>query len=128
MTSSPTISSTSAISPSDSSTNPSQTSIPKQGGNRDWIAGAVLGPIVLILILATALYWFCRGKKRKRTTPVLMDNPDVLQEKPQLHGDSLIISPYELQSNRSPDTILELPARERVAVELPGDNLRTTTS
>lgn len=110
--------------------NPTQTPVSKQRGNPDWIAGAVLGPVILILIPAIALYWFVR-EKRKRITPI-MENPDFQQEKPQLHGDSLIAPRYELQSERSPNIPLEMPAREPAAAELHGDsnnnNRRTTSS
>ena len=112
-----------------SATTPSQKSLPNPGVNRGWIAGAVLGPIILIFILAIVLYWFRRGRKggQKILVPI-MDNPEDLQEKPQLHGDSLITPQYELESERSPDITWELPAREFAAMELLGDHPRTMSS
>ncbi|KAE8446191.1 hypothetical protein EG329_012416 [Mollisiaceae sp. DMI_Dod_QoI] len=119
----------SSPSPSDTSTNLSQTSKPKQEENHGWIAGAVLGPIILVLIFAIALCWIRRGKGRKQTPPIPRgDDPNLAQEKPQLHGNSLVIPKYELESERSPDIPLELPARELAAVELPGDNPGTASS
>ena len=88
-----------------------------------------MGSIVLVLILGLVLYWLRRARKRKQITPVpTTSNPVDPQDKPQLHGDSLVIPPHELDNKKAPDTTLELPAGELVAVELPGDNLRTELS
>jgi hypothetical protein len=52
-------------------------------------------------------------------------SPDSLQEKPQLHSDSLMIPRHELESERLPDVRSELPAREAVGEELLGDTGRS---
>jgi len=68
-----------------------------------------------------------RGKRRKRSSLARAINAtDEVKEKPQLHGDSLVMPRHELESERSPDFTAELPVREPAAGELPEGAARAT--
>lgn len=84
--------------------------------NHAWIAGAVLGPIFVILVLAIILVLWRRNRAKRTGNGPLGGWKD----KAQLHGDSLVVPRHELDGEKPAKEIAELPAREPVGEEVPG--------
>ena len=112
--------------------------------NRAWIAGAVIGPIVGVLI-ALAIFIFLRRKRRREANA--SEPADDIGGKAQLHGDSTDVKelpdsecygengrPEELSDSSSPDeaagrtedghynSTYEMPANEPPATEMMGNS------
>ncbi|PVH87932.1 hypothetical protein DL98DRAFT_632164 [Cadophora sp. DSE1049] len=95
-----------------------QTSTPKEtptpeSSSKAWIAGAVAGP-VLLLLLSAGIWFFIRKKKLQSQQVTGLNTP----EKAQLHSDSVVKPTYELEGEGEVQNISELPAREPVGNEL----------
>jgi hypothetical protein len=113
-------SNTASSNPSSSSSSPN--TIPEHSSHA-WIAGAVIGPVVLILAIGVALF-VIRRRKGTHGSPVAQEDPEEkdnkFQDKAQLHGDSIVYPQrHELDSEVSPVGASELPAHEPVGSELP---------
>jgi hypothetical protein len=98
------------------------TSIPtsKTYQNHNWIAGAVVGPVVLFALIVFTAIWIRRTKMRKAAELVSAAteaDEEKKADKPQLHSES---KPWvELPSVRFNDTPIELPGVEVAPSELP---------
>ncbi|KAI9857650.1 MAG: hypothetical protein M1813_008070 [Trichoglossum hirsutum] len=78
----------------------------------NWIAGAVIGPVFLLILVATVLYLSRKKSQRARQMP----QEEVVETKAQLHGDDIkSISPVLLENT---ELATELPANELVGSEL----------
>ena len=95
--------------------------------NHAWIAGAVLGPIMVIFAAILAVFLIRRRKKKRRVAMTQEVDPEKknggLPEKAQLHADSLANPRQELEGEGSPEPMSELPALEPVGSELGGKNV-----
>ena len=84
-----------------------------------WIAGAVIGPIALVIVIGAIALFMRRRGKRNRSAVVEGDDTkktdDIFKDKPQLHSDSLVR--HELDGERPSNQTPELPVVES-AVEL----------
>ncbi|KAI9769801.1 MAG: hypothetical protein M1840_003795 [Geoglossum simile] len=77
----------------------------------NWIAGAVIGPVFLLILAATVLYLSRKKSQRAKQMP----QEGVIETKAQLHGDDIKpVGPVLLENTE----VTELPANELVGSEL----------
>ncbi|EPE28929.1 hypothetical protein GLAREA_00087 [Glarea lozoyensis ATCC 20868] len=89
-----------------------------------WIAGAVLGPLFMVCTVLAFLMIWRRRQRRPYVTTTEEKKEDTLEEKAQLHADSLAL--YELPSERYNELSSEhhsIQALEMEALEPVGSEL-----
>lgn len=100
------------------------TSSPEDPTNRVWIAGAVIDPVVFILILVIGGFFLRRRRKREKIDLGSTIEHGWPHAKPELHGkDIRQVAPVELEGQRNvcANDLVELPASHHgAASELPG--------
>ncbi|KAE9373225.1 hypothetical protein N431DRAFT_226243 [Stipitochalara longipes BDJ] len=107
----------SATSTSNPTASPNPTPHPS---SKAWIAGAVIGPVLFAFAIVLALFFY-RSRNRKRNEPITAtDDAEKKDDKAQLHGDSIATKYHELEGERSPELVWELPSLEPVGTELQG--------
>ncbi|CAG9952967.1 unnamed protein product [Clonostachys rosea f. rosea IK726] len=102
--------------------------------DRAWIAGAVLGPVILLLILLAGAFFIWRRRRRaafraSTLTTESIPNEEKSQKSPspprhpsELHEDTIAPQPQELYGSLpEAPSIVEKPANQVPAQELPAD-------
>ncbi|CZR64263.1 uncharacterized protein PAC_14161 [Phialocephala subalpina] len=93
--------------------------------NYAWIAGLLVGILILLAAIGVALFYLRKRRKAKELAEAEVGTdpdkkePDV-QDKAQLHAESMAVLRHELGTGTEPRTISELPALELVGSELQG--------
>lgn len=100
-----------ASTPTPTATPPPGGAIAKTPQSKAWIAGAVVGPILLLMLIALGIFFY----RKRRSVPWELQAPG---EKAQLHSDSIPAPKYELEDNKNIGLLSELPANEIVGNEL----------
>jgi hypothetical protein len=85
----------------------------------------VIGPVFFLFVLVAALFFYSRrNRKQNETITTTTDDAEKKEGdehvKAQLHGDSVAVKRHELEGERSPELVWELPALEPVGTELKG--------
>ncbi len=82
-----------------------------------------MGPTLLVLATGVAVFFIRkRNKQNNKDLAAGVDTGEKdweIKSKAQLHADSIGRPRYELESERSPETVSELPVLEPVGSELP---------
>ncbi|KAK7222166.1 hypothetical protein V2G26_010169 [Clonostachys chloroleuca] len=106
----------------------------EHSSNKAWIAGAVIGPIAFILLLAGA---FLLGRRSRRSTKSTTSNdekglteqkPPEQASMPELHEDSILPSQELYGSLPEHPTVAEKPSNEPSAQELPASIPQSKTN
>jgi hypothetical protein len=105
--------------------NPTASPNPTPGrSSKAWIAGAVIGPALFLFAIAVALFFYRRRNRKRSETITATDDAEKKEGdehgKAQLHGDSVAIKYHELEGERSPELVWELPSLEPVGTEMQG--------
>ncbi|CAH0058471.1 unnamed protein product [Clonostachys solani] len=97
----------------------------EHSSNKAWIAGAVIGPIAFILLLAGAFFLGRRSRRSAKSTTSndekgpTEQNPPEQASVPELHEDNILPSQELYGSLPEHPTIAEKPSNEASAQELP---------